>query len=117
MARGDVISAMTYNVGGDYDYLVPSSGDEWMITAFGSSHEDLEMKMLHEGGSTWYDMVFPASPIPATAGDDSITGLIMQSTVVTQPMKWFIKQTGGYIRFRHATQAHNTWWMGIKTKE
>ena len=57
MARGDSISTIVDVVGG-YTYVVPSSGDEWMITGgsgfFYKPHEDL--RLTHTAKATKKDV-------------------------------------------------------------
>ena len=55
MARGDSISTIV-DVTGGYTSFAPSSGDEWMITAIGSSQDDVTVQAWN--GSTIYNTMY-----------------------------------------------------------
>jgi len=113
MARGDVVSNglgyVNYNVTVTFR---PSSGDEWMVTGFGSDNSTSWLYLNSPGGNNemhFTDRFSTSTSTPATRS-------FMRSNVTETPIKWFLSNTA-YITGRSQSGYHRFWFMGIKTKE
>jgi len=109
MARGDSISTIVDVVGGQ-TYVVPSSGDEWVITAVGSSQDDVYVQAWN--GSEWTTMYSTDRHKNTT----SISANLAEAGWMSHSLQWFISSSR-YIRFVNSANDAEIWIMGVKSKD
>ena len=109
MARGDSISTIV-DVTGGYTNFAPSSGDEWMITAVGSSQNDVYAQAWN--GSTWTTMYSTDRHKNTT----SISANLAEAGWMSHSLQWFISQSKR-IRFVNSANDAEIWFMGVKSKD
>ena len=110
MARGDSISTIV-DVTGGYTYLVPSSGDEWMITAVGSSQDDVTVQAWN--GSTINNTMYSTD---RHSYQTHISSNLAQAGFMGHSLQWFIPSSY-YIRFVNSANDAEIWFMGVKSKD
>jgi len=108
MARGDSISTIV-DVTGGYTYLVPSSGDEWMITAVGSSQNDVSVQAYISSWNTMYST-------DRHKNTQSISSNLAEAGWMSHSLQWFISQSKR-IRFVNSANDAEIWFMGVKSKD
>ena len=111
MARGDVISQIE-DVTGGYMYLIPSSGDEWMITAVGSSQDDVYAQATIDSGNNWTTMY----STDRHKNTPSISANLAEAGWMSHSLQWFISQSKR-IRFVNSANDAEIWFMGVKSKD
>jgi len=111
MAQRDSISHIASVSSGAYLELRPASGDEWMITAVGDSHNQTYI-VARGGSSTFYsiysndDTEYPPSPDKYMA----------KVGWMGYDIQWYLSNTD-YMKVINDGSSHIFWFMGVKTKE
>ena len=109
MARGDSISTIV-DVAAGYTNFAPASGDEWMITAVGSSQDDVTVQAWNGSGLT---TMYSTDRHKNTT---SISANLAEAGWMSHSLQWFITQSK-FIRFVNSANDAEIWIMGVKSKD
>ena len=110
MARGDSISTIV-DVASGYTTFAPSSGDEWMITAVGSSQDDVYVQAW--SGGTIFNTMYSTD---RHSYQTHISSNLAQAGWMSHSLQWFIPSSS-YIRFVNSANDAEIWIMGVKSKD
>ena len=112
MARGDSVSHIASVSSGAYLELRPASGDEWMITAVGDSHN--QTYIVAKGGSSTFYTLYGVDA--KGYGNARISQYMATAGWMNHDLQWYLNNTD-YMKVINDGASHIFWFMGVKVKD